>query len=91
MKALVLVDIQNDFMPDGALPVPNGYEVIPVGTLKTMGASPRIMTTASQERSSIWMASIKSSGLFIVSRARQARSLSSHSTQTVSLGFSGRE
>lgn len=30
MKALVLVDIQNDFMPDGALPVPNGYEVIPV-------------------------------------------------------------
>lgn len=30
MRALVLVDIQNDFMPDGALPVPDGYDVIPV-------------------------------------------------------------
>ena len=30
MKALILVDIQNDFMPDGALPVPDGYDVIPV-------------------------------------------------------------
>ena len=30
MRALILVDIQNDFMPDGALPVPNGYDVIPV-------------------------------------------------------------
>jgi nicotinamidase/pyrazinamidase len=30
MKALILVDIQNDFLPDGALPVPNGNAVIPV-------------------------------------------------------------
>ncbi len=30
MRALILVDIQNDFMPDGALPVPDGYEVVPV-------------------------------------------------------------
>lgn len=30
MKALVIVDLQNDFLPDGALPVPNGQEVIPV-------------------------------------------------------------
>lgn len=30
MRALVIVDVQNDFMPDGALPVPEGYEVIPV-------------------------------------------------------------
>ncbi|MDO8545543.1 MAG: bifunctional nicotinamidase/pyrazinamidase [Opitutaceae bacterium] len=30
MKALILVDIQNDFLPGGALPVPQGDEVIPV-------------------------------------------------------------
>ncbi len=30
MRALVLVDIQNDFLPGGALEVPSGDEVIPV-------------------------------------------------------------
>src|SRR5262245_7813391 len=30
VKALVLVDIQNDFLSGGALPVPAGHEVIPV-------------------------------------------------------------
>lgn len=30
MRALVLVDIQNDFMPFGALPVPEGDAVVPV-------------------------------------------------------------
>jgi len=30
MNALILVDIQNDFLPGGALPVPRGDEVIPV-------------------------------------------------------------
>lgn len=30
MKALILVDIQNDFLPTGALPVPRGDEVIAV-------------------------------------------------------------
>jgi nicotinamidase/pyrazinamidase len=30
MKALVLVDIQNDFLPGGALAVPRGHEIIPV-------------------------------------------------------------
>jgi len=30
MKALLLVDIQNDFLPDGALSVPDGDEVVPV-------------------------------------------------------------
>lgn len=30
MKALVLVDLQNDFLPGGALPVPCGDEVIPI-------------------------------------------------------------
>jgi nicotinamidase/pyrazinamidase len=29
-KALILVDIQNDFVPAGALAVPNGDEVVPV-------------------------------------------------------------
>lgn len=30
MKALVLVDIQNDFVPGGALPVPQGDAIIPL-------------------------------------------------------------
>lgn len=30
MKALILVDIQNDFAPTGALPVPEGDQVVPV-------------------------------------------------------------
>lgn len=30
MKALILVDIQNDFLPNGALGVPTGDEIIPV-------------------------------------------------------------
>lgn len=30
MKALIVVDVQNDFLPDGALPVPDGDEVISV-------------------------------------------------------------
>ena len=30
MKSLILVDIQNDFLPGGALAVPNGDEIIPV-------------------------------------------------------------
>jgi nicotinamidase/pyrazinamidase len=29
-EALLLIDIQNDFMPTGALPVPKGDEVVPV-------------------------------------------------------------
>ncbi len=30
MKALIIVDLQNDFLPGGALPVPRGGEVIPL-------------------------------------------------------------
>jgi nicotinamidase/pyrazinamidase len=30
MKALIIVDLQNDFLPGGALPVPRGHEVIPI-------------------------------------------------------------
>jgi len=30
MKALLLIDIQNDFLPGGALAVANGDEVVPV-------------------------------------------------------------
>ena len=33
MKALLLVDLQNDFLPGGALAVPEGDEVIPVANL----------------------------------------------------------
>ena len=28
MKALLLIDLQNDFMPNGALPVPDGYAAV---------------------------------------------------------------
>ena len=30
MRALLVVDIQNDFLPGGALGVPRGQEVVPV-------------------------------------------------------------
>ncbi len=30
MDVLILVDLQNDFVPGGALPVPEGHEVVPV-------------------------------------------------------------
>jgi nicotinamidase/pyrazinamidase len=30
MKALIMADIQNDFLPTGALPVPEGDQIIPV-------------------------------------------------------------
>ncbi|WBL22488.1 bifunctional nicotinamidase/pyrazinamidase [Zunongwangia sp. HRR-M8] len=30
MKALVLIDVQNDFMPGGALAVPGGDEIVPI-------------------------------------------------------------
>lgn len=30
MKTLLIVDVQNDFVPGGALPVPGGMEVVPV-------------------------------------------------------------
>ena len=30
MKALILVDIQNDFLPGGALAVPDGDKIIPI-------------------------------------------------------------
>jgi nicotinamidase/pyrazinamidase len=30
MKALIIVDLQNDFLPGGGLPVPHGDEVIPL-------------------------------------------------------------
>ncbi len=32
-KALILVDLQNDFLPSGALAVPDGNEVVPVANL----------------------------------------------------------
>jgi nicotinamidase/pyrazinamidase len=35
LQALVLVDIQNDFLPGGALPVPEGDQVVPVANRLT--------------------------------------------------------
>ncbi len=44
MKALVIVDVQNDFLPDGALGVPEGDKVIPViNTLQ--GRFPLVVAT----------------------------------------------
>lgn len=44
MKALVLVDIQNDFLPTGALPVAKGHEVVPVAN-RLMGQHPLVVAT----------------------------------------------
>lgn len=44
MKALLLVDIQNDFLPGGALAVPNGDGVIPVAN-KLQLAFPLVVAT----------------------------------------------
>jgi nicotinamidase/pyrazinamidase len=44
MKALILVDIQNDFLPGGALAVPNGDQVIPVAN-KLQPAFPLVVAT----------------------------------------------
>jgi nicotinamidase/pyrazinamidase len=44
MKALILVDIQNDFLPGGALAVPDGDKVVPIAnTLQT--AFPLVVAT----------------------------------------------
>jgi len=44
MKALILVDIQNDFLPSGALAVPDGDAVIPVAN-KLQAAFPLVVAT----------------------------------------------
>jgi len=44
MKALILVDIQNDFLPGGALAVPEGDEVIPVAN-ELQSAFPLVVAT----------------------------------------------
>ncbi|HHY86143.1 MAG TPA: bifunctional nicotinamidase/pyrazinamidase [Verrucomicrobia bacterium] len=44
MKALILVDIQNDFLPGGALAVPDGDQVIPVVN-RIQGAFPVVVAT----------------------------------------------
>ncbi len=44
MKALILVDIQNDFLPGGALAVPDGDAVIPVAN-KVQSAFPVVVAT----------------------------------------------
>lgn len=44
MKALVIVDIQNDFLPGGALAVPRGDEVVPVVN-RLQAAFPLVVAT----------------------------------------------
>jgi nicotinamidase/pyrazinamidase len=44
MKALILVDIQNDFLPGGALPVPRGDEIIAVAN-RVRAVFPRVVAT----------------------------------------------
>lgn len=44
MKALILVDIQNDFLPGGALAVPGGDKVIPVAN-RLMSKFPVVVAT----------------------------------------------
>lgn len=44
MRALVLVDVQNDFMPFGALPVPHGDEVVDVAN-RMMGQFDFVVAT----------------------------------------------
>src|SRR5580765_5596936 len=43
-KALILVDIQNDFLPGGALAVPNGDAVIPIAN-KLLASFPLAVAT----------------------------------------------
>jgi len=91
MKALILVDIQNDFTPTGALPVPEGDQVVPVVN-KIMDKFELVVatqeaSTGSQElcrssqlripaRSSCSTASPKSCGRSIAYRGRLAPSSS---------------
>ena len=44
MKTLILVDIQNDFLPDGALAVPDGDEIIPIAN-KLQAVFPIVVAT----------------------------------------------
>jgi len=44
MKALILVDIQNDFLPGGALAVPEGDQIIPVAN-ELQSAFPLVVAT----------------------------------------------
>ncbi len=44
MRALILVDIQNDFLPGGALAVPNGDQVIPIAN-QLQAAFPLVIAT----------------------------------------------
>jgi nicotinamidase/pyrazinamidase len=44
MKTLIVTDIQNDFLPGGALPVPRGDEVVPVAN-RLMDQFERVVAT----------------------------------------------
>src|SRR5882762_9983469 len=49
MKALILVDIQNDFLPGGALGVPDGDAVVPIAN-KLQTAFPLVVATQDWHR-----------------------------------------
>ena len=44
-RALILVDLQNDFMPGGALPVPAGDEVVPLANALARGPFDFVVAT----------------------------------------------
>src|SRR5579862_5424823 len=45
-RALLVVDVQNDFLPGGLLPVPDGHEILaPLRTLMGSGAFELIVAT----------------------------------------------
>ena len=44
MQALIVVDIQNDFLPDGALAVPEGDQVVPIAN-RLMECFPLVVAT----------------------------------------------
>lgn len=50
MRALIVVDVQNDFMPDGALPVPAAWDVIePVNALMASFREQGSLVVATQD------------------------------------------
>jgi len=100
MKALIIADIQNDFLPGGALAVPHGDEVIPIANAVQSHfelivalrdfhppgtrALPPAIRDTGQAMSLSSMASCKSFGLITVSRVHLAASLPSRSIRIVS-------
>ena len=85
-KALIIVDVQNDFCPGGALPVPDGDKIIPVinvrcdhlelmtSLLTPRPTAPDVISVLIHALKVLWFASIVRS--FARSVLSQARSVS---------------